>query len=252
MASYYRRFIDDFAKIHVASPFHSFTRKSSKFVWTIECLKAFELLKKKLTCTCTCVSRLSWAICVGNWRKHPGTWGHVVPKAEECQLHTVAYASHLLSKNYSFTELETIAVVWAMKHFNAYIYSHEVTVITDHTAVKAVLEAPHPSRKHTQWWLKVFGSGVKRLNIICWPGRENTKADSLSRNPKADLQPEQSEIGVQITQTRSFIILQNNHTILTIHSNIFITQGLIIHVRGPTPAMEPHHHMSHKVFLITI
>jgi len=44
----------------------------------------------------------------------------------------------------------------------------------------AVLETPNPSRKHTRWWLKVFDSGVKNLEIKCQPGKDNTKADSLS------------------------------------------------------------------------
>ena len=43
-------------------------------------------------------------------------------------------------KNYSITELETLAVVWAMSHFHAYVYGNEVLVYTDHSAVKAILE----------------------------------------------------------------------------------------------------------------
>ena len=48
MTSYYRRFIDGFAKI--ASPLHTFTKKNSTFIWTMECQNAFEVLKAKLTC----------------------------------------------------------------------------------------------------------------------------------------------------------------------------------------------------------
>ena len=81
------------------------------------------------------------------------------------------------------TELETLAVVWAMQHFNAYLYGHEVTVVTDHSAVKSILQTPNLSGKHARWWLKVFGSGVKKIDIIYRPGQENPKADALSRNP---------------------------------------------------------------------
>jgi len=84
-------------------------------------------------------------------------------------LHPVAYASRSLSapeKNYSITELETLAVVWAIQHYHPYLYGHEVTVVTDHSAVKAVLGTPSPSGKHARWWLKVFGSGVGQVHIV--------------------------------------------------------------------------------------
>jgi len=99
-------------------------------------------------------------------------------------VHPVAYASRALSpqeKKYAITELETLAVVWAVQHFHAYLYGHEVTVHTDHSAVKAVLETPSPSGKHARWWTKVFGSGVKKLDIVYRAGKENGNADALSR-----------------------------------------------------------------------
>ena len=43
-------------------------------------------------------------------------------------------------KCYAVTELETLAVVWALNYFHAYLYDNEVTVYTDNSAVKAVLE----------------------------------------------------------------------------------------------------------------
>ena len=70
------------------------------------------------------------------------------------QLHPIAYVSRSLSapeNNYSITELKTLAVVWGNGHFRAYLYGHEIKVVTDHTAVKTILEAPDLSGKHARW-----------------------------------------------------------------------------------------------------
>ena len=53
----------------------------------------------------------------------------------------VAYASQLLSKverNYGITDLEGLAVSWAISHFETYINGMHFTVITDHSALKAL------------------------------------------------------------------------------------------------------------------
>lgn len=46
LASYYRRFIPNFAK--VSGPLHLLTKKSVRFEWTVQCQEAFELLKELL------------------------------------------------------------------------------------------------------------------------------------------------------------------------------------------------------------
>jgi len=106
---------------------------------------------------------------------------------DDGKLHPVAYASRALSpqeKNYGISELETLAVVWACSHFHAYLYGHHVTIYTDHSAVKAILGAPSPSGKHARWWTKVYGSGMKSIQIVYRTGKENSNADALSRNPQ--------------------------------------------------------------------
>ena len=79
--------------------------------------------------------------------------------------------------------LETFAVVWVMSHFNHYLYGNSVTVYTDHTAVKAVLESSNPTAKHARWWTRVYGRGIKEVKIHYRAGRENKNADALSRSP---------------------------------------------------------------------
>ena len=88
-----------------------------------------------------------------------------------------------LITTYGISELETLAVVWGIQHFHAYLYAHHVTVVTDHTAVKDMLQSPSPNGKHARWWMKIFSSGVGKVDIVYRPGKDNDRADALSRNP---------------------------------------------------------------------
>ena len=108
-------------------------------------------------------------------------------KQEDGKPHPIAYASRALNpaeKNYSVTELETLAVVWAVTHFHCYLYGYRVTVLTDHSAVKAVLETSNPTGKHARWWTRVYGRGVQSVSIVYRSGKENVSADALSRSPR--------------------------------------------------------------------
>jgi len=49
LVGYYRRFIDGFSLI--ATPLTQLTRKNKKWVWSEECEKSFQELKRKLTTT---------------------------------------------------------------------------------------------------------------------------------------------------------------------------------------------------------
>ena len=92
----------------------------------------------------------------------------------DTKLHPVAYASRALNdceKGYGITELETLAVVCGISHFH-FLYGHNVTIYTDHTAVKAVLEADHLTAKHARWWTRVYAQGLKRVTVLYRVGKE--------------------------------------------------------------------------------
>ena len=185
LASYYRRFIKQFAKI--AHPLHALTCKGAEFAWTEECQIAFDNLKGKLvTAPVLAFPNFDKSFVLETDASIKGLGAVLSQQQEDGQLHPVAFASRALSqqeKNYSVTDLETLAVVWAVSHFHAYLYGHDVEVRTDHSAVKAVLSAPSPNGKHARWWSKVYSSGVRAVTIIHRAGKENLNADALSRNP---------------------------------------------------------------------
>ncbi|GFX50351.1 retrovirus-related Pol polyprotein from transposon 297 [Trichonephila clavipes] len=60
----------------------------------------------------------------------------------------VEYASRLLSsaeKNYSITEREALAVIWAISKFRGYIEGAEITVASDHQPLKWLMSLTSPT-----------------------------------------------------------------------------------------------------------
>ena len=193
LASYYRHFIKGFAK--TAQPLHSLTQKGALFHWSHECEEAFQQLKRRLIESPILIYPVFSEDSVLETDASALGLGAVLSQpARDGRLHPVAYASHSLSpqqKRYAITELETLAVVWAVSHF------------TDHSAVKAVLETPNPSGKHARWWSRTFGSGIKNLQITYRAGKENSNADALSRCPVSGDHTHTSVTDVQVAQVRS-------------------------------------------------
>ena len=95
--------------------------------------------------------QLNKRLCAGNRCQCIHGLGAVLSQeGDDGLLHPVAYTSCSLSKseaNYSITQLEILTVVWAVMYFHCYLYGCSVTVFTDHSAVKVVLETPSPTGK---------------------------------------------------------------------------------------------------------
>ena len=124
-------------------------------MWTTEAQAAMEQLKERLTkAPVLAYPFFGKPFTLETDTSISGIGAVLSQEQDDRRLHPIAYASRSLSSvecNYSITELETLAVVWAVTHFHSYLYGYSVTILTDHTAVKAVLETPNPSRKHARW-----------------------------------------------------------------------------------------------------
>src|SRR5215471_5792617 len=140
--SYYRRFIKDFAK--KAEPLYSLLKKDIEYKWTSEQQKVFEELKEKIT-TAPVVKYPNFdqpfllytdALITG--------LGAVLAQQVDGREHVIAYASRTLTlaeRNYGITELECLAIIWAVKYFRQYICGVKFTIITDHAALKWLLNS---------------------------------------------------------------------------------------------------------------
>ena len=139
-AGFYRRFIQDFSKI--AKPLYKLLEKDAKFEWDAECQQGFEELKDYLT-TAPIVRAPDWqfpfeVMCDAS----DLAVGAVLGQRAEGKLYVVYYASKTLNeaqRNYTTTEKELLAVVYALDKFRAYLIGAEIIIFTDHSALKYLL-----------------------------------------------------------------------------------------------------------------
>lgn len=93
----------------------------------------------------------------------------------------VAFASRTLNeheKNYSTTEKELLAIIWATKHFRPYLYGRRFKIITDHKPLQWLFSIKDPSSKLVRWRLQLE---EHEYDIVYKKGKQNTNADTLSR-----------------------------------------------------------------------
>ncbi|GFV29814.1 transposon Tf2-11 polyprotein [Trichonephila clavipes] len=107
--------------------------------------------------------------------------GAVLLQGEGSDEHPTEYASRLLTpaeRNYSTTEREALAAVWALKKFRGYIEGTEITVASDHQPLKSLLNLKSPTGRFARWALEIQSFNLKVQYI---PGKATVVADMLSR-----------------------------------------------------------------------
>ena len=80
--------------------------------------------------------------------------------------------------NYTVTEKEFLAVIYAIKKFRHYITGYPTFVHTDHTAIRYMMNKPITNARVTRWLLLLQEFDI---TIVDKPGKENVVADFLSK-----------------------------------------------------------------------
>lgn len=133
LCSYYSRFVEGFSKI--AEPLNALLRKHNLFKWDEKCDTAFKKLKEKLVkAPILSYPNFSEEMILFTDASTIGIGGILAQKING-QEKVIAYASRTLNsaeRNYTITELECLAIVWAVNYFRPYLYGKRFLVITDH------------------------------------------------------------------------------------------------------------------------
>nr|GFB34800.1 reverse transcriptase domain-containing protein [Tanacetum cinerariifolium] len=166
-ACFYRCFIKDFSKIarHVTH----LLEKETPFVFSKDCIHAFETLKKKLT--------EAPILVVPDWNlpfelmcdASDFVIGAVLGQRKTNHFHPIHYASKTMNEaqmHYTMTEKEMLVVVYAFEKFQPYIVLSKSIAYTDHSALKYLLNKQDAKPRliwRTSGQVEVSNHGLKRI-----------------------------------------------------------------------------------------
>ncbi|GJR08016.1 reverse transcriptase domain-containing protein [Tanacetum coccineum] len=178
-AGFYRRFIKDFSKI--SRPMTHLLEKNTPFIFSEECIQAFQTLKKKLTEAPILIAP-DWdqpfeLMCDAS----DYAIGAVLGQRIEKHFRPIHYASKTMTEaesNYTTTEKEMLAVVYAFEKFRSYLIMNKSIVYTDHSALKYLFAKKVVKARLLRWVLLLQEFDFK---VIDMKGGKNYAADHLSR-----------------------------------------------------------------------
>ncbi|KAL4312919.1 hypothetical protein GQ457_01G019590 [Hibiscus cannabinus] len=203
------------------------------FEFNEDCTKAFNLLKQKLV-TAPIVEPPDWKLpfelmCDAS----DYAVGAVLGQRKGKIFHPTYYASKTLNDaqvNYTTTEKEMLAVIFAFDKFRSYLIGTKVIVHTDHSAIKYLLSKKDAKPRLIRWILLLQEFDIE---IIDRKGTENQVADHLSRLENKDIADTADEIQEAVDYVSKWV-----EAVATTHNDAKTVQRFIkknIFTRFGTP-----------------
>jgi len=155
-AGFYRRFIKDFSVI--PKPLCNLLTKDNVFEWTEHCEEVFVKLKNLFTST-PVIQPPDWSLpfeimCDAS----DYVVGAVLGPRKDRKPYVIYYASKTLNSakmNYTTTEKELLAVIFAYEKFRSYLVGSPVVVFSDPTALKYLLSKKDSKARLVRWILSL-------------------------------------------------------------------------------------------------
>ena len=146
-ARFYRRFIKDFSKI--ARPLCRLLEKDTKFNFEDSCKAAFEEIKIRLI-QAPIMAAQEWVqgfemMCDASDLAMRAVLGQRKENIFRAIYYTIRTFNEA-QENYSTTEKEMLAIVFACEKFRPYILGSHVIVHTDHAAIKYLMSKRKPNQ----------------------------------------------------------------------------------------------------------
>lgn len=155
MASYYRKFIRNFARIAVS--LHQLTHDDVPYEWREEHDLAFSQLKNFLT-NAPILSHPDFSQpFIIQTDACDSCLGGVLCQRMEGEERAIQYISRTLSPNekkWSVREKEALGIIWSIETFRPYVIGSHFTVETDHESLQWLVNAKAPARL-VRWSLRL-------------------------------------------------------------------------------------------------